>query len=574
MLFTFCLYLSLAVFGLGSLFKAFNWFRIKIGPGARDIPVSTRIGAAVSGCISTVFSRKVFLLLKVLIVDVLFQGWMLKRSFLRWASHMCIWGGFALLLVMHGLDQLVTGALFPDYASTLNPFMFLRDLAAAFVLLGIALVLYRRLLMKGSRPKSTTRDYYAITVLAVIMVSGIVLEGTQITSHVIFRDMVEQYAGMDEQDDASQLKALESYWVEAFGVVSPDVQGPMDAQILAQGEEIHIASCADCHSRPQWAFLGYGVAGALRPFAFSLDRTGFGTFLWYIHFLTCFLGLALLPFSKFFHVVATPLNLLINAGMDEKKAHPANIATKRALELDACTHCGDCTVRCSVAIAYRQIPNPAILPSEKLAALRKMASRKKIGYRQLRVIQQGNHICTGCHRCTDVCPVGINLEALWHGLGDDLAHLGYPRLEIWTRNAMGAMSAASLQEEQPLLLAPSDGNISEGYGAWPEAQNFSVCFGCQTCTNVCPVVAVFDNPGEQVGLLPHQIMHALALGRTDLAMGSGMLWDCVTCYLCQEECPQGVYVTDVLYALKNMACKKAAEAGNAATQNEIGGHLG
>jgi len=35
-----------------------------------------------------------------------------------------------------------------------------------------------------------------------------------------------------------------------------------------------------------------------------------------------------------------------------------------------------------------------------------------------------------------------------------------------------------------------------------------------------------------------------------------------------------VYVTDVLYVLKNMACKKAAEAGNAATQHEIGGHLG
>jgi heterodisulfide reductase subunit C len=574
MLFTFSLYLCLVVFGLGFLFKAFNWFRIKIGPQARDIPVSARIGAAASGCISTAFSKKVFILLRVFIVDVLFQGWMLKRSFLRWTAHMCIWGGFAFLLVMHGLEQLVTTALFPGYASTLNPFMFLRDLAAALVLLGIALVLYRRLLMKGSRPKSTTRDYYAITVLAVIMVSGIVLEGTQITSHAIFRDMVDQYAGIDPEEDASQLKALESYWVEAFGVVSPDVRGPMDAQTLAQGKEIHIASCADCHSRPQSAFLGYGVAGALRPFALSLDRTEFSRFLWYVHFLTCFLGLALLPFSKFFHVVATPLNLLVNAVMDEKKTRRANIATKRALELDACTHCGECTARCSVAIAYRQIPNPAILPSEKLAALRKMGSRKKIEDRQLRVLQQGNHICTGCHRCTDVCPVGINLEALWLGMGDDLARLGYPRLEIWARNSMGAMFKTAAQESRPLLVAPLDGNVSEGYGSQPHAQSFSVCFGCQTCTNVCPVVAVFDNPGEEIGLLPHQIMHALALGRTDLAVGSGMLWDCVTCYLCQEECPQGVCVTDVLYALKNVACKKAAGTENAATQHEIGGHPG
>jgi len=54
-------------------------------------------------------------------------------------------------------------------------------------------------------------------------------------------------------------------------------------------------------------------------------------------------------------------------------------------------------------------------------------------------------------------------------------------------------------------------------------------------------------------LLPHQIMHACALGVRDLAFGSNMLWDCLTCYQCQEQCPQGVSVTDVLYELKNLA---------------------
>jgi len=29
----------------------------------------------------------------------------------------------------------------------------------------------------------------------------------------------------------------------------------------------------------------------------------------------------------------------------------------------------------------------------------------------------------------------------------------------------------------------------------------------------------------------------------------------VTCYLCQEQCPQGVKVTEVLYELKNLAIK-------------------
>jgi heterodisulfide reductase subunit C len=41
-----------------------------------------------------------------------------------------------------------------------------------------------------------------------------------------------------------------------------------------------------------------------------------------------------------------------------------------------------------------------------------------------------------------------------------------------------------------------------------------------------------------------------------MASGPNMLWDCVTCYQCQEHCPQQVKVTDILYELKNMAVEK------------------
>ena len=88
-----------------------------------------------------------------------------------------------------------------------------------------------------------------------------------------------------------------------------------------------------------------------------------------------------------------------------------------------------------------------------------------------------------------------------------------------------------------------------------QASTFTVCFGCQNCTNVCPVVGNYENPKEVVGLLPHEIMHALALKQKGLAIGSKMLWDCVTCYECQEHCPQGVRVTDVLYELKNLTMR-------------------
>jgi heterodisulfide reductase subunit C len=113
--------------------------------------------------------------------------------------------------------------------------------------------------------------------------------------------------------------------------------------------------------------------------------------------------------------------------------------------------------------------------------------------------------------------------------------------------------------DQALSLTPADRGFSKELRASAQAHTFSVCFGCETCTNVCPVVGNYNNPWEVVGLMPHQIMQALALGQKDLALGSSMLWDCLTCYMCQERCPQGVCVTDVLYELKNLSFKHLKE---------------
>lgn len=556
MLYTITLYASLAIFGIGLVYKISTWFRYKIGSQARNISISARILAAIRGIVSILLSAKILILLKVFVLDVLLQRRLLKSGFFRWLAHMCIYGGFMLLLLMHGLDTLVTLALFPDYYSTLNPFMFLRDLFGVVVIIGLALVLYRRVFSKGPRPRTTVMDHYAIIILATIMVSGVLLEGTKIVSHSRYQEMVEEYGGLEE---AEELKNLEAFWVKEFGVVSPDVKGPFHDKTLQQGRELHEMSCANCHSHPHWAFIGYGVAKVAQPIGLSLDRANMHTFLWYLHFLACFLGLAWLPFSKFLHIFATPVSLLANAVMEQGKSHPANIATKQIIELDACTHCGDCTMRCSVAVAFKEIPNPNILPSEKLAALRALVSGKRLSEKELQIIQEGSHICTDCHRCTDVCPVGINLEALWFNMRDDLAQLGYPKPEVWAREAIGADYDLTKMKNQVLSLPPSDRGFLGGLRGSLQASTFSVCFGCENCTNVCPVVGNYENPKEVVDLMPHEIMHALALGRGDLALGSRMLWDCVTCYICQEQCPQGVCVTDVLYELKNLSFKHLRE---------------
>jgi NAD-dependent dihydropyrimidine dehydrogenase PreA subunit len=135
-------------------------------------------------------------------------------------------------------------------------------------------------------------------------------------------------------------------------------------------------SCQSCHAAPGWAFISFNLSKGMRPMARFLDDAEAADFLWVIHILACFIGLAYLPFSKMFHIITTPLSLMANAVMDKKRSHPANILTRQMMELEACTHCGTCSLRCSASPAFDAFGNDCILPSEKLQTLRKMAAGK------------------------------------------------------------------------------------------------------------------------------------------------------------------------------------------------------
>lgn len=497
-------------------------------------------------------------MLKAFVLDVLFQRWLLKKDFLRWAAHICIYGGFMGLLVMHGLDGPVTSAVFDDYHPTLNPFMFLRNLFGIIVIAGLGLAARRRILSRAGRIRTTAVDYYAIIALLVIVVSGFLLEASKIISYSKYQEMAEEYSDLEDEEETM---ALEAFWVTKFAVVSPALRGPFDADVLRRGEELHEINCAGCHSRAGWAFAAFGAAALLKPAALSLDRLNVRALLRHMHFLSCLLGLALIPFTKFFHILATPVYLLVRAMGESDTADPANIATKRAIELDACTHCGDCSASCSVAVAFQGIPNPSILPSEKLAAFGEILSGRGLSEKRLTAIQEGSYICTDCHRCTDACPVGINLEALWLSLERHLAGRGRPKPEVWARDAISTRFDMRSFDDESLLLTPAEKAFANELACSVQAKTFSVCFGCRNCTNVCPVVGSYEDPKQRVGLLPHEIMHCLALKQRSLAIAPRMLWDCVTCYMCQEYCPQGVRVTDVLYQLKNLALKSVKEGG-------------
>jgi len=580
MFYSISLYISLAIFIGGLIYKIYAWLSHKIGVDSKDIPTSRRLSSALKGIVLTIFSSKILTLINVFFLDIIFQRKVFNEDFFRWLTHILIYVAFMLLLFMHALDKFITSAIFSNYSATLNPFLFLRDLFGALVIIGVCMAIYRRFILRPPRVKTNPMDTYAIIILAVIMFSGIILEGTKIGSYSIYKSMVTDYAGLEEGEE--EFKALTAFWVDKFGTISPDLKAPFEATLLEEGKELHEMSCSGCHSRSQWAFIGYPIARAFKGAALGLDKGGIHTLLWYIHFLACFIGLAYLPFSKFLHIITSPLSLLANSVMDKKGSDPANIATRQALELDACTHCGACTSRCSVGIIVEEIENINILPSEKIQSIKALVSKKQTDETKFRLILDGTYLCTNCHRCTDVCPAGINLEDLWFSAREDMFQKDYPEFSVLSplsfyrglmrenipqsdynrpliqaREAIASKYDLVKSPDKAVTLTPDNKELQSSMLLSDQAATFSACFGCQTCTNVCPVVAAYENPKEVLGMLPHQIMYATGLGIKDLAFGSQMLWDCLTCYQCQEQCPQGVKVTDVLYELKNLAIKNA-----------------
>lgn len=84
----------------------------------------------------------------------------------------------------------------------------------------------------------------------------------------------------------------------------------------------------------------------------------------------------------------------------------------------------------------------------------------------------------------------------------------------------------------------------------PGGEGIRRCYACGTCTAGCPVRrfhSMFN---------PRRIIRMVLLGMRDQVLKEPFVWLCATCYTCQERCPQGVRISDLMRALKNLAVRE------------------
>lgn len=215
------------------------------------------------GMVGAVFSKRIGEILKVLVLDVLFQRRLYRQSPKRWLIHGLIFYAFAFRFVW-GVVALIGSLWKPEWTwvwpmldknSPLTAFLF--DLTGVMIILGVLFAYVRgRKQRSGQIPDLPRQDVAALSLIAAIVIAGFVLEGMRIAM-----------TGFPE------------------------------------------GSC--------YAFLGYAIGRMF--FSASSPVNAYG-YVWYIHAVLTGVFIVYIPFSKLLHIIVSPLVLMGNA-VSKEKAH-------------------------------------------------------------------------------------------------------------------------------------------------------------------------------------------------------------------------------------------------------------
>lgn len=103
--------------------------------------------------------------------------------------------------------------------------------------------------------------------------------------------------------------------------------------------------------------------------------------------------------------------------------------------------------------------------------------------------------------------------------------------------------------EDPIQLDAAGLSFKDEVLASPGGEHLLNCYACGSCTASCPVREVDERYN------PRRIIRMVLLGLREEVLRADFLWFCSTCYTCTQRCPQGVHLTTIMRALKNIAVR-------------------
>ena len=136
---------------------------------------------------------------------------------------------------------------------------------------------------------------------------------------------------------------------------------------------------------------------------------------WWIHSLVILVFLALIPASKHFHLVLSPITVFLQSpelgrvpNLDFEKEQVGlevvkDVGSKTVLDALTCVECGRCQVNCPAWGAGKELNPKTIVLQTQEALLAGRREAKLVDLYSEKVLWQ----CTTCGACENQCPVGI-----------------------------------------------------------------------------------------------------------------------------------------------------------------------
>lgn len=280
---------------------------------------------------------------------------------------------------------LFLGFLFPlfiifvvQFAFTLphslsNAASLLLDIIGFAGVVAILLILYRRYVTRPPRLSNTPEDLTPLLLLLSIFLTGFIVESLRLS-----------VIGMDKHEWAPIGNAIASLWTSSG--------------------------------------MGDSAKGILSSVLFR------------IHFFLVLAAIAYIPFSKLFHLISSPLNILYRSlepkgalshlDLEDEDAESFGINTieefswKHLMDLDACTQCGRCQDHCPAHLTDKPLSPKVLIKSLKdhLYSTVPQRLREKARSKDTRELPRlvGEVIsedvlwaCTTCRSCMEHCPVYV-----------------------------------------------------------------------------------------------------------------------------------------------------------------------
>ncbi len=237
------------------------------------------------------------------------------------------------------------------------------DLIALFGLGSLVLAFYRRYVTRPSRLDNRLDDFISLALLFLILGTGLIMESLRLS------------------------------------IIGKDIQA--------------------------WAPIGNVLASLIHTFGLSVSTKGFLAMVFFrIHFFLVLGFIAYIPYSKLFHIVSSPLNMIFRSlepkgalthmDLEDEEAESFGVAKikeftwKQLLDLDACTRCGRCQDHCPAHLTEKPLSPKDIILDLKNHLHKQGKKADEAPALVGNVVQEDTlWACTTCRNCMEHCPVYV-----------------------------------------------------------------------------------------------------------------------------------------------------------------------